>query len=122
MSSPEHELQLQWPENIGYGAGLGQAMKETNNSYISAVLQCLFHTPSLAVYFLSREHSKNCEQGDLCTMNCMEELVCNMYKSGCRVVCPSWLIRKMFRIFLKNEYWCTRNRGNASAAQLRFQK
>uniref|UniRef100_UPI00358F0CFF uncharacterized protein n=1 Tax=Myxine glutinosa TaxID=7769 RepID=UPI00358F0CFF len=98
MSSPEHELQLQWPKNIGYGAGLGQAMKEANNSYISAVLQCLFHTPSLAVYFLSREHSKNCEQGDLCTMNCMEELVCNMYKIGCRVVCPSWLIRKMFQV------------------------
>uniref|UniRef100_UPI0035900F89 ubiquitin carboxyl-terminal hydrolase 17-like protein D n=1 Tax=Myxine glutinosa TaxID=7769 RepID=UPI0035900F89 len=59
-----------------------------------AYVKAMFTFIPSTVHCLSQQPVR--EQGDLCTMNCMEELVCNMYKIGCRVVCPSWLIRKMF--------------------------
>ncbi|NXG48295.1 UBP42 hydrolase, partial [Psilopogon haemacephalus] len=72
------EICLQWRQQRGAGAGLYN-LGET--CFINSVLQCLTYTPPLANYFLSRVHSRSCQQRAFCMMCTMEAHICDVLPS-----------------------------------------
>ncbi|CAO2611598.1 Ubiquitin carboxyl-terminal hydrolase 17-like protein B, partial [Lemmus lemmus] len=83
---------LWWEKPYDVGAGL----KNTGNScYLNAALQCLTHTPPLANYMMSWEHSQNCHQGS-CMMCAMEYHVVQSLFHSSGVIQPSETLTAAF--------------------------
>ncbi|CAO2582576.1 Ubiquitin carboxyl-terminal hydrolase 17-like protein E [Lemmus lemmus] len=77
---------MSWERFHGVGAGL----QNTGNScYLNAALQCLTHTPPLANYMLSREHSQSCSHQGGCPMCAMEAHVTQSFRYSGEVMQPS---------------------------------
>ncbi|XP_038196734.1 ubiquitin carboxyl-terminal hydrolase 17-like protein A [Arvicola amphibius] len=77
---------VSWERSHGVGAGL----QNTGNScYLNAALQCLTHTPPLANYMLSREHSQSCYHQGGCPMCAMEAQVIQSFRHSGEVMQPS---------------------------------
>ncbi|XP_012982372.1 ubiquitin carboxyl-terminal hydrolase 17-like protein A [Mesocricetus auratus] len=87
------EHRLSWKRPHGVGAGL----ENTGNScYLNAALQCLTHTPPLASYMLSREHSQNCCHRGACMMCAMEAHVTQSFLYSGDVIQPSEMLTAAF--------------------------
>ncbi|XP_057634753.1 ubiquitin carboxyl-terminal hydrolase 17-like protein B [Chionomys nivalis] len=77
---------MSWERFHSVGAGL----QNTGNScYLNAALQCLTHTPPLAKYMLSREHSQSCGHQGGCSMCAMEAHVTQSFCHSGEVMQPS---------------------------------
>lgn len=77
---------VSWERSHGVGAGL----QNTGNScYLNAALQCLTHTPPLANYMLSREHSQSCSHQGGCPICAMEAHVTQSFRHSGKVMQPS---------------------------------
>lgn len=88
---------VSWERFCGVGAGL----QNTGNScYLNAALQCLTHTPPLANYMLSREHSQSCSHQGGCPMCAMEVHVIRSFRHSGKVMQPS---KKLTGAFHKHE-------------------
>ncbi|KAK7822960.1 hypothetical protein U0070_025777 [Myodes glareolus] len=84
---------LSWEKAYDVGTGL----KNMGNScYLNAALQCLTHTPPLANYLLSREHSRNCCHQGSCVMCAMENHVTQSLLHLKRVIRPSEMLTAAF--------------------------
>ncbi|KFU91269.1 Ubiquitin carboxyl-terminal hydrolase 42, partial [Chaetura pelagica] len=82
---PPEEICTDWQQRQQAGAGLHNL---GNTSYLNAVLQCLTHTPPLANYLLSGEHSQSCGQQDFCMMCLMEAHVKKVLHSSGSAIEP----------------------------------
>lgn len=86
---------LSWERPRGPGCGL----QNTGNScYLNAALQCLTHTPPLADYMLSREHSQACCSPEGCEMCAMEAHVTQslLHSHSGDVMKPSQILTSAF--------------------------
>lgn len=62
---PSTQSNLRWETPSGVGAGLWNL---GNTCYVNAALQCLTHTPPLARYLLSWQHSETCPRLASCVL------------------------------------------------------
>lgn len=79
--------------------GPGCGLQNTGNScYLNAALQCLTHTPPLADYMLSREHSQTCRSPEGCKMCAMEAHVAQslLHSDSGDVMRPSHILTSAF--------------------------
>ncbi|XP_021066647.1 ubiquitin carboxyl-terminal hydrolase 17-like protein A isoform X2 [Mus pahari] len=86
---------LSWESPQGPGCGL----QNTGNScYLNAALQCLTHTPPLADYMLSQEHTQTCCSPEGCKMCAMEAHVTQslLYSHSMDVMKPSQILTSAF--------------------------
>ncbi|XP_017177923.1 ubiquitin carboxyl-terminal hydrolase 17-like protein E isoform X1 [Mus musculus] len=86
---------LSWESPQGPGCGL----QNTGNScYLNAALQCLTHTPPLADYMLSQEHSQTCCSPEGCKMCAMEAHVTQslLHSHSGDVMKPSQILTSAF--------------------------
>ncbi|XP_028637942.1 ubiquitin carboxyl-terminal hydrolase 17-like protein B [Grammomys surdaster] len=84
-----------WERPQGPGCGL----ENTGNScYLNAALQCLTHTPPLADYMLSWEHSQTCCSPEGCKMCAMEAHVTQslLHSDSGDVMRPSHILTSAF--------------------------
>ncbi|XP_052035334.1 ubiquitin carboxyl-terminal hydrolase 17-like protein B [Apodemus sylvaticus] len=86
---------VSWERPRGPGCGL----QNTGNScYLNAALQCLTHTPPLADYMLSRQHSQTCCSQEGCKMCAMEAHVTQslLHSHTGNVMKPSQMLTSAF--------------------------
>ncbi|XP_021508845.1 ubiquitin carboxyl-terminal hydrolase 17-like protein B [Meriones unguiculatus] len=86
-----------WEMLQDVGAGLQNI---GNSCYLNAALQCLTHTPPLASYLLSGEHSQSCCHPEDCWMCAMEAHVIHSFFHSRDVMQPS---RKLTAAFHKSQ-------------------
>ncbi|XP_027290031.1 ubiquitin carboxyl-terminal hydrolase 17-like protein B isoform X2 [Cricetulus griseus] len=83
-----------WERALGVGVGL---LNTGNSCYLNAALQCLTHTPPLANYMLSREHSQSCcHHPGSCTMCALEAQVNQSLLHSKDVMQPSKILTGAF--------------------------
>ncbi|EGW10427.1 Ubiquitin carboxyl-terminal hydrolase DUB-1 [Cricetulus griseus] len=83
-----------WERPLGVGVGL---LNTGNSCYLNAALQCLTHTPPLANYMLSREHSQSCcHHPGSCTMCALEAQVNQSLLHSKDVMQPSKILTGAF--------------------------
>lgn len=95
MAASDGKHLLSWERPQGPGCGL----ENTGNScYLNAALQCLTHTPPLADYMLSREHSQTCRSPEGCKMCAMEAHVTQslLHSNSGDVMRPSHILTSAF--------------------------
>ncbi|KAM9744874.1 ubiquitin carboxyl-terminal hydrolase 17-like protein 6 [Menidia menidia] len=92
---PPEGLSLQWTRVQRIGAGL---QNMGNTCFLNSALQCLTHTPPLANYLLTRQHSRKCVETEFCMMCTMENHVIAVFESSGDVVRPIEIVSKLSSI------------------------
>ncbi|KAM6339420.1 ubiquitin carboxyl-terminal hydrolase 42-like isoform 1-T2 [Alca torda] len=90
---PPEKIRMDWQQRQRAGAGLHSL---GNTCFLNSVLQCLTHTPPLANYLLSREHSQSCPQEGFCMMCIMEAHVNQVLHSSASAI-PPWAVVTVLR-------------------------
>nr|AAI45563.1 Usp-ps protein [Mus musculus] len=93
---------LSWESPQGLGCGL----QNTGNScYLNAALQCLTHTPPLADYMLSQEHSQTCCSPEGCKMCAMEAHVTQslLHTHSGDIMKPSQILTSAFHKYQQED-------------------
>ncbi|XP_051005308.1 ubiquitin carboxyl-terminal hydrolase 17-like protein D [Acomys russatus] len=84
--------------------GVGAGLKNIGNScYLNAALQCLTHTPPLATYMLSKEHSQSCLRQEGCRMCAMEAHVAHSFLHSGDVMQPSQELTAAFHKYMQED-------------------
>lgn len=87
----KHSLSWKMPQDVGAGLeNIG------NSCFLNAALQCLTHTPPLAIYMLSQVHSQNCCHQEDCLMCAMEAHVTHSLLHSKDVMQPSHKLTAAF--------------------------
>uniref|UniRef100_A0A8C5QGE0 Ubiquitin carboxyl-terminal hydrolase 36 n=1 Tax=Leptobrachium leishanense TaxID=445787 RepID=A0A8C5QGE0_9ANUR len=86
---------MKWERVTRVGAGLQNL---GNTCYVNSVLQCLTYTPPLANYFLSKEHSCNCEQEGFCMLCLMQDHVINALNNSGKIIEPTSVVCQLQQI------------------------
>ncbi|NXW76200.1 UBP42 hydrolase, partial [Hirundo rustica] len=100
ICSPE-KICMDWRQKRRPGAGLYNL---GSTCYLNVVLQCLTHTPPLANYLLSHQHSQSCQQRGFCMMCTMEAHVRKVLCSSASAVLPGAVLRDLKFIGEEFEY------------------
>ncbi|KAM6071147.1 ubiquitin carboxyl-terminal hydrolase 36-like [Chlamydotis macqueenii] len=92
---PAERLSMKWEQMYPVGAGLHNV---GNTCFLNAGLQCLTHTPPLANYLLSREHSQTCQRRGFCMLCVMEKHTIQAFSSSGTAIKPVSVIQSLKRI------------------------
>ncbi|KAM9207920.1 ubiquitin carboxyl-terminal hydrolase 36-like [Leptosomus discolor] len=92
---PVERLSMKWERIYQIGAGLENL---GNTCFLNSTVQCLTHTPPLANYLLSKEHSRSCDQGGFCMMCLMEEHTIEAFANSGKAIKPVSFVRNLKNI------------------------
>ncbi|KAM9215833.1 ubiquitin carboxyl-terminal hydrolase 36-like [Leptosomus discolor] len=92
---PVERLSMKWERIYQVGAGLENL---GNTCFLNSTVQCLTHTPPLANYLLSKEHSRSCDQGGFCMMCLMEKHTIEAFANSGKTIKPISFIRDLKNI------------------------
>ncbi|KAM6245286.1 ubiquitin carboxyl-terminal hydrolase 36 [Porphyrio hochstetteri] len=92
---PVKNLSMKWERISHIGAGLHNL---GNTCFLNSTLQCLTYTPPLANYLLSKEHSRNCQQGGFCMLCIMQNHTIQAFTNSGNVIKPVAFTRDLKKI------------------------
>ncbi|XP_044153805.1 ubiquitin carboxyl-terminal hydrolase 36 [Bufo gargarizans] len=92
---PTEKLSLKWERVSRVGAGLQNL---GNTCFLNSTVQCLTYTPPLANYLLSKEHSRNCQQGGFCMLCIMQNHLIQAFANSGNSIKPVSFIRELKKI------------------------
>ncbi|MEE6519502.1 hypothetical protein FKM82_031362, partial [Ascaphus truei] len=86
------KLSMKWERVSRVGAGLQNL---GNTCFLNSTVQCLTYTPPLANYLLSKEHSRNCQQGGFCMLCIMQNHLIQAFANSGNAIKPVSFIREL---------------------------
>ncbi|XP_071968451.1 ubiquitin carboxyl-terminal hydrolase 36 isoform X2 [Engystomops pustulosus] len=86
---------MKWERISRVGAGLQNL---GNTCFLNSTVQCLTYTPPLANYLLSKEHSRNCQQGGFCMLCIMQNHLIQAFANSGNAIKPVSFIRELKKI------------------------
>ncbi|KAG8565038.1 hypothetical protein GDO81_012682 [Engystomops pustulosus] len=89
---PVEKLSMKWERISRVGAGLQNL---GNTCFLNSTVQCLTYTPPLANYLLSKEHSRNCQQGGFCMLCIMQNHLIQAFANSGNAIKPVSFIREL---------------------------
>ncbi|XP_075436136.1 ubiquitin carboxyl-terminal hydrolase 36-like isoform X2 [Ascaphus truei] len=89
------KLSMKWERVCRVGAGLQNL---GNTCFLNSTVQCLTYTPPLANYLLSKEHSRNCQQGGFCMLCIMQNHLIQAFANSGNAIKPVSFIRELKKI------------------------
>ncbi|XP_063312317.1 ubiquitin carboxyl-terminal hydrolase 36 [Pelobates fuscus] len=92
---PTEKLSMKWERVSRVGAGLQNL---GNTCFLNSTIQCLTYTPPLANYLLSKEHSRNCQQGGFCMLCIMQNHLIQAFANSGNAIKPVSFIRELKKI------------------------
>ncbi|KAM3922287.1 ubiquitin carboxyl-terminal hydrolase 36 [Leptodactylus fuscus] len=92
---PVEKLSMKWERISRVGAGLQNL---GNTCFLNSTVQCLTYTPPLANYLLSKEHSRNCQQGGFCMLCIMQNHLIQAFANSGNSIKPVSFIRELKKI------------------------
>ncbi|XP_053562244.1 ubiquitin carboxyl-terminal hydrolase 36 [Bombina bombina] len=92
---PVEKLSMKWERVSRVGAGLQNL---GNTCFLNSTVQCLTYTPPLANYLLSKEHSRNCQQGGFCMLCIMQNHLIQAFANSGNAIKPVSFIRDLKKI------------------------
>ncbi|XP_073540199.1 ubiquitin carboxyl-terminal hydrolase 36 [Phyllobates terribilis] len=92
---PVEKLTMKWERVSRVGAGLQNL---GNTCFLNSTVQCLTYTPPLANYLLSKEHSRNCQQGGFCMLCIMQNHLIQAFANSGNSIKPVSFIRDLKKI------------------------
>ncbi|XP_066443252.1 ubiquitin carboxyl-terminal hydrolase 36 [Eleutherodactylus coqui] len=92
---PVEKLSMKWERVSRVGAGLQNL---GNTCFLNSTVQCLTYTPPLANYLLSKEHSRNCQQGGFCMLCIMQNHLIQAFANSGNSIKPVSFIRELKKI------------------------
>ncbi|KAM4032925.1 ubiquitin carboxyl-terminal hydrolase 36 isoform 1-T2 [Anomaloglossus baeobatrachus] len=92
---PVEKLTMKWERISRVGAGLQNL---GNTCFLNSTVQCLTYTPPLANYLLSKEHSRNCQQGGFCMLCIMQNHLIQAFANSGNSIKPVSFIRELKKI------------------------
>nr|DBA27516.1 TPA: hypothetical protein GDO54_007999 [Pyxicephalus adspersus] len=92
---PAEKLSMKWERVSRVGAGLQNL---GNTCFLNSTVQCLTYTPPLANYLLSKEHSRNCQQGGFCMLCIMQNHLIQAFANSGNAIKPVAFIRELKKI------------------------
>lgn len=95
MLFPMERLSMKWERVSRVGAGLQNL---GNTCFLNSTVQCLTYTPPLANYLLSKEHSRNCQQGGFCMLCIMQNHLIQAFANSGNAIKPIAFIRELKKI------------------------
>ncbi|KAM5135526.1 ubiquitin carboxyl-terminal hydrolase 36 [Mantella aurantiaca] len=95
MLFPVEKLSMKWERVSRVGAGLQNL---GNTCFLNSTVQCLTYTPPLANYLLSKEHSRNCQQGGFCMLCIMQNHLIQAFANSGNAIKPVSFIRELKKI------------------------
>ncbi|XP_053310141.1 ubiquitin carboxyl-terminal hydrolase 36 [Spea bombifrons] len=92
---PAVKLSMKWDRISRVGAGLQNL---GNTCFLNSTVQCLTYTPPLANYLLSKDHTRNCQQGGFCMLCIMQNHLIQAFANSGNSIKPVSFIRELKKI------------------------